>query len=571
MLRSASLVLAALAATSCSSGPYVDVARPKVYTEDDSLRFLAERRRELDRLATTISAAELQEVHSIRERTSTQVDASLGRKTGDIAEPGAPPESEQKLPTAPTNNVGLSYSELLQRQVTRAQEFAAYDLLYLGDQLIQDQTHRVYMVRLDVSLTASLNCGADPQFVVVQLEVAAGGSPARIYALMPEFSSAAAKEAWSSSVLRDYSGSLAYPIGSFDASVSGRVQKELEESFERLVQQPLQFAIYKSSPGFCAFAIGPRRNLVRRSWANPARWFGSTYRIDYEISPGSRACMALVTVPASNSDVQLTFRRYITTATGLYEVVEDGAAPPPPRFFSMTALSELRDLNNREPGSKVPPATTVTMPTRREDKPQDYKLEFTPKTGGSLVVFTKHPIGSATRAFLDGVAVPLANTYVLGARRLQIDIPRSDLLEARRAARVKNKDQAVATLRLVTPGGELEEFPVDLLEGPSASGTEQKSLWTVKPDSGPGPVTVKLQPSEVSNASFAASVTKVEALLEGGRVDVRFELEVATNTIVVALPAPVESKRAFVDFWITRRVDGKEVRDSLPKAFRYDL
>ena len=41
--------------------------------------------------------------------------------------------SSRSRRSTPTGAVGLSFSELLQRQVTRAQEVAAYDLLYLGE------------------------------------------------------------------------------------------------------------------------------------------------------------------------------------------------------------------------------------------------------------------------------------------------------------------------------------------------------------------------------------------------------------------------------------------------------
>jgi hypothetical protein len=608
MTRLAWLAMVASAASACTtSAPYVDIAEPKVYTEDDSLRFLSERRRELDKLATTISAAELQEVHGIRERSATQLSLALGRKSGEAVEPDDPPQLSQALPDTPTSSIGLAYSELLQRQVTRAQEFAAYDLLYLGDHLIQNQTHRVYMVRLDVSVNAFLDCGATPQFVVVELEVEADTGQARIYALMPEFSAATAKETWIASVLRDYSGSLAYPIGSFDASAGGRQQSELEQSFERLVQQPLQFAIYQSEPGKCAFAIGPRRRVEKRSWTNPARWFGSTYRIDYEITPGPRACMALVSVPHIDGPITLTMRRSIVTTSGAREIDSHANRRPEAKLFTNEALHELRtltangearDVTGRptprppvarsdagterhattmasgiEPtamASAPPTPTVITLPPRVADP--EPRLALTPKTGGSLLVSTTLPISSATRAFLADVAVPLANTVVLGARRLQLDIAKSDTLEAHRSTAKAMGVDPVIELRLVTPGSPLDVFRVNLLEGPSTPPiTEPKPLWAASPGSGAGPLQVRLQPTDVSNASFAAAVRKVEALLATGRAEVPFTFDPSTHAISVALPAATHNKRAFVDFWITREVAGRTVVDIVPKAFRYDF
>lgn len=574
------LVLAALAVAACSTPePYVDIAEPKVYTEDDTLRFLSERRRELDKLATTISAAELQEARGVRERTSTQVELSLGRESGDVIAPGDPPTTAQTLPAAPTSTVGLTYSELLQRQITRAQEFAAYDLLYLGDQTIQDQSHRVFLVRLDVSVNASLHCGSHPKFVVVQLEVESPCRQPRIYALMPEFSAATAKETWISSVLSDYSGSLAYPIGSFDANARGRLQKELEESFERLVQQPLQFAIYQSQPGTCKFAIGPRRRLERRSWINPARWFGSTYRVDYEIAPGPRACLALITVEASqddesNQDVELTVRRSIVTAKGVEEI-GPRSVPARARLFSQDTLNELYSEETAPPKPKPAPEiepTKVTLPARLLEKAND--LTFPPKTGGSLLVLTMHPVGNATRAYLGEVAVPLANTHVLGARRLQLDIAKSDALEARRVALTKEHgaDRAKVKLRLVTPGQAVEPFEVLLLEGPSSGATsEPKPVWVAMPTTGVGPLHVQLQPADSANSGFLAQITGVEALLAEGRKPLTWQIDAATKSVVVQLPDAGKNRRAFVDFWITRSTGGKTVVDLVRKAFRYDL
>lgn len=506
----ASVLAMSVFAAGCSStaGVAVGIGAAKIYTEDDTLRFLAERRRGLDQLATTIQAAELQEIRSIREDLTVQVVAGI-RTPGQTE-----PKQDSQLPgdttAAKDKDIGLSYSELLQRQITRAQEFAAYDLLYLGDAEIQAQQHSIVLVRVDLSINSRIPCGSDPRFVVVRLVVKAHGRDTgkpRIYALMPEFSAVTSRESWLSSTLLDLAA--AYSDAASKSTANARLQSRLEESFQFLLQQPLQYAIYDNDHASCAFALGPRRRLERQSRCWPWEWFRSRHRIEYEIQPGPRSCLAIVVLPQGAKEIEVDAEVAVESSAqprgagangGATSTSGPGAAPDAENRQTAAADPQRGPADTKQEsgnqaqdtqaqGSQCLQArllsydslttvgseawhqhhcTKVKLPVRASE-PATRDHDLVPLQGGSLLVVSKEPIGSATRVFIGSHAIPLQNTHVLGARRLQVDVTKNQGLEAiRMAGRTGGQDPTIE-LRLVTPGQPIEIQRVRLIEDKTAA------------------------------------------------------------------------------------------------------
>ena len=180
------------------------------------------------------------------------------------------------------------------------------------------------------------------------------------------------------------------------------------------------------------------------------------------------------------------------------------------------------------------------------------------------------PVTSETRAFLRGIAVPLRSITVLGLRRLQLDIPKSDALEA-----LRKSGTTEVTLELVTPDQPTAEQTVTLQAGPAAQPAKSKTAsWVAEPDSGAGPLAILLKPSDKAIADNPALVTKVEALLaDGKRTELEFAPKPKAKAIEVHLPDADRNRRAVVDFWITRASGAATGAaagvDSVKAAFRY--
>ncbi|MGH8551094.1 MAG: hypothetical protein ACRERU_21320 [Methylococcales bacterium] len=118
-----------------------------------------------------------------------------------------------------------------------------------------------------------------------------------IYALEPEYNSTVGKEGLITTALEDYRGEAGGTTEGIDIQGAFRYQRALYEGFQKFVEQPLQFAVYGYEKNEFGFALGPMREIVKRSWINPARIFGNKYRIDHVIEPGVRQCYALIILP----------------------------------------------------------------------------------------------------------------------------------------------------------------------------------------------------------------------------------------------------------------------------------
>ena len=586
--RLAMAVSLAVAATVSCATPSVRVtfAEPKTYSEDTTLMLLADRSRQFDAIVGEIQAAELNEIRGLREARSTSFELVAGRSASDGTSPD-PPDADDvsaDLPAAPTGTVGLDYGTLLRRRFTQDQLRAAYELLYLGDSALLDPNRRAWLIRVDVSIDRFVRCGTTPKFIWVDFEVDAAAtettdgagsdgerrdrdSEVQIYAVMPEYSAITSQESWSANTQGSAALRGAYPIGAVDLQSAASTRSNREETFLQAREHPLQFALYGESANRCTFAFGPRRRLTKRSWINPARWVGSTYRIDYEIHPGTMPCLFIV---STKGDVdELTVLRSIRGVEG-QEVRLKAVAP----VVSGVSLAERQ----RTEPDVVQELTTIKLSQEATNAPEPRvgataaslegavdasasMLRIAPASGGTLLVQTEsdHPVSSATRAILEFVPIPDANVRVRGKNTLEISVPPSPALEKWRLRDPQVTDPS-ARLRMHTPGVGMADLSVTLVPGEAP---KKKSKWTVTPASGPGPLEVAVRPND---ASLLSKVTRVEVTTATGLAAVSFFPDPGTKSLIVSIPAPAATNKKGK---VSIRIHYGEESDYLASAFTY--
>lgn len=305
------------------AAPKVDVtvSEPKVYGDDQVLRTLATLRARLLPLAEGIQPGDYQEVFGFGsdERTRTTLGLNLADPDAPRPEPpsfdapgggrGGPwsehhhrgvyyPYPPYPRPLQP----GLTFAEQLRQRVAGSQLLSSYELLFLGDANLLDRRSRAALLRFDLSFNNYVDLGGRRRFVVVELVVRprrAGTPRFSVYLLSPEYSAMVGQELALSRLVSEYAGQVLGSWGGIGVTGSRGASSQTREEFEALLETPLQFAVYdaREVPGGgrrFAFAFGPRRRLLERSTLDPARWFGSSYDIAYELQPGPRSCQALL-------------------------------------------------------------------------------------------------------------------------------------------------------------------------------------------------------------------------------------------------------------------------------------
>jgi hypothetical protein len=519
LIRSGFLsVVALLGACSTVATGGVSLSSVRVFDEDTSRRYLAARHDEVDAIAKSIRVADVQEIFGVRESSRIAVQVAAGEQTGDkVAAPAIPSAAAPSLPAAPTGSVGRTRNAILTSLIADGDIQHGYRLLFGGDAEFADPAKRVYLLRLDVGILQETDTDAD-SFLMGQFKVSETTDTwmVRVYALGPEYSSLVAQESWISSHLSEFAGSLGYPVGSLDLQVAAQRQQATEESFLSLVERPLEFSAYGPGPDEFRFGFGPHRMIVKRSWINPARIFGDTYRIDYRIRAGTRPCFVVIVVEPKCKDpkepqftVSGEFRSKGPVPVGSISLVDgDRRAAGPSAAVSAMGRPAAKPLTLR--GNQVFPATST-----------DILVECP----GEVVV-------PGVDVLVGPMRLDPKDVIVVGRERLLVTIRPSLALQAILGA---NGPGTKVKLSVVFPGGRVAEGEVGLV---ASEKPKPDPDLAVSPGTGRGPLDVVVRAK-----SF--DLTKVKGVsVDGIRLQPNLGWSMQTPAgggppvLVVRLPPP---------------------------------
>ncbi|MGE0713317.1 MAG: hypothetical protein AB7N76_26510 [Planctomycetota bacterium] len=458
------IIIGALLLTACA-GPVVDVtvSAPRVYGDDHVLRTLADRHAQVRPPARGALGAPTQESLGVRHDAATRLAA-----TADLVGPSA---DEPEAPAAPAHPdrcrcarcaalilvagaagpfTGPTSSEVLRQRLDLVDDVLAHERRSEGDAALLGPRARAVLLRFDVCFNAYLDLGARRRFVVVAFRVRGKDprTPAfEVHLLVPELRSITSDEWLVDAASSELAASLLGSWGGTGLTAGWSSRDRLEERFGALLTTPLQFGIYRGrgnveEPAFTfAFAFGPRRRLLERALLNPARWFGSSYELAYELQPGPRACEAVLVFPEVAQGASLDL---------VVEVFCDGALVSEEEVDVARALG--RPLSSFDVAC---PPLPLVGPTAAVD--------LDPRAGADLVL-DSGPDGPAftvaSQVLVGPVALPPSDVLVLGRGRLLVRArPEAALLAAlQRGAtsvpgRVLTPDQPdfAFTVNLVAP------------------------------------------------------------------------------------------------------------------------
>lgn len=459
MARMHTIIIVALLATGCAS-PVVDVtvSAPSVYGDDHVLRTLADRHAQVRSAARGAVGAPVQESMGIRHDEATRLAATVnlaGPSDGEPEAPAGPAHPDgcrcgrcRTLIIATTTgpSTGPTSSEILRQRLDLFDDVLAHERRSEGDAAILGPRARALLLRFEVCFNAYLDLGARRQFVVVAFRVRGKDPrtpPFEVHLLSPELRSITSDEWLVDAASSDLAATLLGTWGGVGLSGGWSSRDRLEERFEALLATPLQFGIYRGrgnvdEPEFTyAFAFGPRRRLLERSLLNPARWFGSSYEIAYELQPGPRPCEAVLVFPDAPAGAPLDL---------VVEVFCDGALVSEEEVDVTRALG--RPLSTFDVA--CPPLPVVT-PTG--------VVEVNPLVGADLVLegpcFTV-----ASQVLIGPVAVPASDVLLLGRGRLLVRVRPDAALAA-----LLHQGTTTAAGRVLTPDQPDFAFRVNLLGG----------------------------------------------------------------------------------------------------------
>ena len=317
------------------------------------------------------------------------------------------------------SNLGIRYEDKLRALHNNKQLSAQRRLLYIGDLSYQNPDKRAYLVKFNVSINQYLATTSYKQFAHVKFMVRGYDqnkqeTNVEIYGLLPEYSSIVAKESLVNSVLNDYSGQLGGSYSGIDAKATGSLQKYVQETLVTAIERPLEFAIYQNkrrSSGVedkhssFVFAFGPRRTLEKRSWINPARWFGNTYRIDYEIHPGLRTCYAIVVTDKKTSSFSFDIQHKKRAILANSAVSIDN-------FSSEDITDKYRGLTCQN--SSLNPTKSV------------YPTELYKGKDNTFYITSDVPVSNAVKVLVGNLEVK-NNIEILGRFSLKIELSEDDI------------------------------------------------------------------------------------------------------------------------------------------------
>ena len=410
---------------------------PKVYTDDQVLKTVAERRGAIRESTKTIPIQTIQELLRVKQQSQTTINVST------TPAGGAPPTPLPTLTdlTAPVSDFkfGLPAERTLRKQIALDQEITGYDLLYLGDNDLLDKDRQAILLRLDLSVnnfTRVTSFWGDPQFVLVGFSVqATSGSNAfsadkiGVYALQPEYTSIVSQESLLSSRMESYTAQALTPYQGGTITGGGSYQRGLEEGLLSLIETPVQYSIYTNTPNQFAFAFGPRRRINKRTWINPQRIFGDTYDIQYELEPGPRTVYAVIALPPEATELQVVAHVH-QELVSRGDVIQTEKALDPVH----TVLTTLENTQNRGTpthrtttscASKdiphcftIPLLKTSTVPTTPEVMPTTVHTGF----ASHLFLTDTAPVTSETEVFIGSLPIEKSNVTVLGRYRLKVSL-----------------------------------------------------------------------------------------------------------------------------------------------------
>lgn len=425
MARNQTIIIGALLATSCAA-PVVDVtvSAPRVYGDDHVLRTLADRHAQVRPAARGAIGAPIQESMGVRHDEATRLAATVdlvGPSDGEPEAPAAPAHPDGCrcgrcialiIATSGGPLTGMSSSEVLRQRLDLVDDLLAHERRSEGDAALLGPRARAVLLRFEVCFNAYLDLGARRRFVVVAFRVRGKDprTPAfEVHLLAPELRSIASDEWLVDVASSDLAASLLGSWGGVGLTAGWSSRDRLEERFEALLSTPLQFGIYRGrgnveEPAFTyAFAFGPRRRLLERALLNPARWFGSSYEIAYELQPGPRPCEAVLVFPDVPSGAPLDL---------VVEVFCDGALVSEEDVHVTRALG--RPLSTFDVAC---PQLPVVGPTAAVD--------LDPRAGADLVL-DAGPGGPAftvaSQVLVGPIAVAASDVLLLGRGRLLVRV-----------------------------------------------------------------------------------------------------------------------------------------------------
>ena len=484
----------------------ITVSFPKTYSDDRVLKMLDERKKALNEVVKSVQEKELQEISGVREATKTTI-VIKGQATADtvVSAPDAVASPDITLPTAPaaSDKLGLPFQSLLKKIALRDQLITGLQLLYAGDDDVLDSNRRLVLVRFDVSINDYIDGKSsflqDTKFLTVGFklrlpedqpvlfmerqsatlrkdkpvtppkpvtpEKSKTDNPGRfrVYALMPDYSSIVTMDSFVNSQIDRLAAQAAGKTGTTALQGAFDRQRALEESLLSVIEQPMEFGIYGSEPDTFGFAFGPRRRVEKRSWINPAGWFGNRYKINYEIEPGPRDVYALITLPCSNEGMGVDVTINNEPQTGKFYEVLDSTKQTAAMKISFLSFSMSYDL-----GCAKPTINEV------KDKISNLLVEptvFYPKQANSLLLISNSPVSTESEVWLNHVLIPREQISVMGRYRLKVTVPANDSLKAL----LKEKNPSI-TVRLVTPGTSTQAA------SPFFAGIELKDSEPIEPD-----------------------------------------------------------------------------------------
>ena len=420
--------------------PLLTMPTPRVYTDDQMLKIMAARRQALrTSVLSSIPIDMLQELLTAKQQTQTTINVNATPATGTANQPTTPAQPPQ-LPgltnlTVPPN-FGLSPEGEIRKRIALDQEITGYELLYLGDAQFLKADMQAVLLRVDLSINNFTNfskIGEGALYLLLgfcaqaQVDDQPISDKTSVYMLEPEYVSITGLE----SALSSHIERLAGQGMTGTVALGGSYQRSLEEDFLSIVETPLQRAIYSNEKNQFAFALGPRRRVVKRSWINPVRWFwGDTYQIDYELEPGLRTMYALLALPKQANTLRL-------------------------QYWNHGVLSEKK-LRKKPVTEITPPKdacdATFTLPIVRSTsvptKDQFWPDEVYTGQASQLLIESAEPVTADTQVFIG--SLPVSNVTVLGRYRLQVSLP------------VVTNAPATAKIFLVTPDRPRREFPTEV-------------------------------------------------------------------------------------------------------------
>jgi hypothetical protein len=445
--------------------PHITMPSPKLYTDDQVLRTLAERRAAIREMTKGISTETLQEMLRVKQQTQTAITLSataMGRPGSAASPPPLATLPDLAIPA----NLGLPAEGALRKRIALDQNITGYELLYLGNNTLLDRNRQAILLRIDVSInnfTKLKTPFGNPQFVIIGFGIEAGAvgsfSPqdVNVYTLEPEYTSVVGQESLLTAHMESYAAQASAPFQGATLTGNGSYQRGMEEGFLALIETPIQFAIYMDKPHRFGFAFGPRRRILKRSWINPYRIFGDTYTIEYQLEPGPRTVYALLTVPSTATDLRVI------------SYVYDEFVPDEMVLTDKVRQPVKDQLEKAEPGQSqlsvcIPDASNprcLALPLLKTIVPP--VAAVTPLTlytgvASQLFITSLDPVSSETDVFIGSLPIPKSYVTVLGRYRLKVSLPATKELDDHAKSTPCGTPGAAVPVFLVTPDRAVQDI-----------------------------------------------------------------------------------------------------------------